>query len=41
MTALELIQLAVGSGVLAQGLAAMRWAGRVEQRLIALEAKNG
>jgi hypothetical protein len=34
-----IVPLLMGSGVLAQGLAAMRWAARVESRLDALEGK--
>ncbi len=41
MSAMELVQFMVGSGVLAQGLAAARWAIRMETRVKALELKEG
>lgn len=41
MTALELIQLMVGSGVLSGGLGIATWALRMEKRVIRLEVRAG
>ncbi len=41
MSTLDIVQLLVGSGVLAQGLAAIRWAFKIEARVSALEKKRG
>lgn len=41
MSAIELAQFLVGSGVLAQGWAAARWAIKMEARVTALELVKG
>jgi hypothetical protein len=41
MSAMELIQLAVGSGVLAGGIGVLKWGLTVERRLVRVEVKTG
>lgn len=40
MTALDIVQLLMSSGVLAQGWAALRWAAKIEARVSVLEAQT-
>jgi len=41
MSALELVQLLLGSGVLTGGVSAAAWVMRTERRLMKLELKTG
>jgi hypothetical protein len=37
----EIMQMIIGSGVLAQGFAMLRWAMRLEARVVVLETRRG
>lgn len=41
MTIIEFLQLVTSTGVLAQGYGVLRWALRIERRLMKLEIKGG
>lgn len=41
LSALEFVQLLIGSGVFSGGLAALGWVLRTERRLMKLELKTG